>query len=114
MDWQQAFSVIDALVVQHTDKHLDNLQAAIIQGVFQRHKYAQIAQEYGCTVGHVKDTSYKLWHLLSDALGEPISKANLIATLERLNLDVSYARSPDLYPGAIALPSRDESVIRCR
>jgi hypothetical protein len=106
MDWQHVLRVVDALVVQQTDKHLDSLQVAIIQGIFKGQKYAQIAQDYGCTPGHVKDTSYKLWRLLSDALDEPIHKTNLIATLERLNLDAIYVRSPNLDPNMIA-PSLD-------
>ncbi|WP_175551181.1 hypothetical protein [Spirulina major] len=56
----------------------------------------------------MKDTSYKLWRLLPDVLDEPIHKTNLIATLERLDLDTADARSPDLYPNAIA-PSFDIS-----
>ncbi|WP_439638205.1 hypothetical protein [Spirulina sp.] len=81
------------------------MQVAIVQGVLKRQKYAQIAQDYGCTIGHVKDTSYRLWHLLSEALGEPIHKSNVIATLERMNLSLLYARSPNLHPRAIALLS---------
>ncbi|MEA5420159.1 hypothetical protein VB712_13090 [Spirulina sp. CCNP1310] len=89
MDWQEILHRIDHIVNQQTGKHLSDLQAAILKGVLKGQRYASIAQDYGCTTGHIKDTSYKLWKILSLALGEPIHKTNIRATLERQALNLT-------------------------
>ncbi len=75
---------IDLLIFQQTGQHLDDLQRAILIGVMDGRKYADIAEDYKCTTGHVKDEGYKLWQTLSDALGEEINKSNFRATVDRL------------------------------
>ncbi|MCT7959378.1 hypothetical protein NG791_01560 [Laspinema sp. D1] len=77
---------IDDLVFQQTGKHLDNLQMAILKGVLNGEKYADIAEQYKCTMGHVKDEGYELWQILSQILGEDLNKSNFSATIERLGL----------------------------
>jgi hypothetical protein len=74
----------DRLVVARTGKHLDNLQQAILRGAWNQQKYSEIAKSYHCSKGHVKDTASELWQLLSSVLEEEVSKANIRATLERL------------------------------
>lgn len=86
MDWQVVLRSIDELVFQQTGKHLDNLQVAILKGVLNGQKYAQIAQKYKCTPGHVKDEGYQLWQILSEVLGEELDKSNFCATVERLGI----------------------------
>jgi hypothetical protein len=48
-------------------------------------KYTDIAKEYNCTAGHTKDEAYKLWQLLSKALGEDLNKLNFRAAIERIS-----------------------------
>lgn len=86
MGWQEVLKSIDDLVFARTGKHLDSLQAAILKGVFDGQKYAEIANEYKCTVGHVKDEGYELWQILSEVIGEDLNKSNFRATVERLGL----------------------------
>jgi hypothetical protein len=69
MDWYVALNSIDELVFQQTGKPLDSLQLEILKGVLNGKKYAEIAQKYQCTPGHVKDEGYKLWQILSEVLG---------------------------------------------
>ena len=83
MDTQDVLKSIDELVFSKTGKHLDTLQVAILKGVLNNRKYAQIAEEYHCSQGHVRDASYELWQLLSTALGEDLNKSNFRATVER-------------------------------
>ncbi len=90
MDWQTTLTPIDELVFQHTGKHLDNLQVSILKGVLNGQKYADIARQYKCSFGHVKDEGYKLWQVLSEALGEDIHKSNFCATVERLGIANSH------------------------
>lgn len=86
MSLEEVLQYIDDRVFAKTEKHLDTLQRAILQGVFDGQKYANIAEEYKCTAGHVKDEAYKLWRLLSEVLGQDLNKSNFRATVERLGI----------------------------
>lgn len=74
---------VDTIVFSQTGEHLDDLQVGIVEGVLKRQKYSCIAKQYECTEGHVKDVSYKLWQILSTALGEKVNNKNLRSTLMR-------------------------------
>ena len=80
---QKIVEIADELVFKKTGKHLDDLQVAILKGVWGKQQYTEIAEEYRCSEGHVKDISYELWKILSDALGESVRKSNLKAVFER-------------------------------
>jgi hypothetical protein len=86
MDTQEVFKFADELVFTKTGKHLDNLQEAILRGTVQNKKYSKIAEENNCTQGHVKDVASEFWKILSEILGEEVSKSNFRATLERLRV----------------------------
>jgi hypothetical protein len=83
MNLEESMAFADRVVFERTGKHLDDLQAGLIQGVLQRKKYSEIAKAHHCTEGHVRDVGYELWTLLSDALGEEVNKSNLVSTLIR-------------------------------
>ena len=89
MDWQTVLKWIDDLVFQQTGKHLDSLQMEILKGFLNDRKYEEIAEAYKCTTGHAKDKGYKLLQLLSDILGENLTKSNFRAALERLGFSNS-------------------------
>jgi hypothetical protein len=84
MNSQELAGYLDELIFSSTGKHIDSLQLAILKGVLNGQKYADIAKEYNCSTGHAKDEAYKLWQLLSDTLGEDINKSNFRATIERI------------------------------
>jgi hypothetical protein len=84
METKEIVGYLDDLIFSSTGRHIDSLQLAILKGVFNGQKYADIAQEYNCTAGHAKDEAYKLWQLLSETLGEDINKSNFCSTIERL------------------------------
>jgi DNA-binding NarL/FixJ family response regulator len=84
MNPQELASHLDELIFSSTGKHIDSLQLAILKGVLNGQKYADIAKEYNCSTGHAKDEAYKLWQLLSDTLGEDINKSNFRAAIERI------------------------------
>ena len=84
MNSQDLVSYLDELIFSSTGQHIDSLQVAILKGVLNGQKYANIAKDYNCSKGHVKDEAYKLWQLLSDTLGEDINKSNFRATIERM------------------------------
>ena len=83
MNWQEVLKYVDDLLFSQTGQHLDSLQMSILRGVFENQKYAQIAKEYNCTEGHVKDEAYALWQKLSETLQENLNKSNFRATIER-------------------------------
>lgn len=123
MNVEKILRLTDNLVFAKTEKHLDNLQEAILRGTLQREKYSQIAEDCYCSEGHVKDVGYQLWKLLSEVIGEEIKKSNFRSAIERLqSCDVSIVEQnfvrigqfsvatktpfpPDLpYPPSIAAP----------
>lgn len=93
MDVTEVLKYLDELMFAQTGKHLDSLQRAIIKGVLNGRKYADIAKEYQCTRGHAKDEAYALWQILSEALGEDLNKSNFRAAVERLGIDKSKYKS---------------------
>jgi tetratricopeptide (TPR) repeat protein len=77
IDW------IDRLVTVETGKHLNDLQILTIEQVWLGKKYIEIAEDYHCTEGHIKDTAAALWQLLTQLLGERVTKTNLKSLLQR-------------------------------
>ncbi len=76
MDFQEVLKWTDEQIFAKTGEHLDSLQATILQGTWQGQKYPEIAENYKCSEIHVKKKAAKLWHMLSEVLGEDIHKLN--------------------------------------
>lgn len=72
---------LDDLVFRKTGDRISELQLLILERCDQT--YLQIADAYGCTEGHAKDVGSDLWKLLSDLLGEKVTKKNLAIVLPR-------------------------------
>ena len=85
----EILQIADRVVFSETGKHLDNLQEAVIKGVWQGETYREIAKECNHSEGRVRDVGYKLWEILSQQLGENINKSNFRSTFERLQLTSS-------------------------
>jgi DNA-binding MarR family transcriptional regulator len=83
MDIAEALKIADNLVFASRNKHLNDLERSIIEGVCQGKKYSQIAQDNYCEQSHVNDVAANLWKSVSDAVGEQVKKANFRSTLER-------------------------------
>jgi WD40 repeat protein len=87
MNFEEALKITDTLVFSKTGKHLSDAQRAVIQGTWYCQKYHEIALEYRCTPEYLKqDVGPKLWKLLSDELGEKVTKKNFRTVLERRTL----------------------------
>ncbi|AFZ04842.1 ATPase [Oscillatoria nigro-viridis PCC 7112] len=85
MDVEEALEFVDHLALTTTGKNLDSLQKAILRGAWDNQKYKEIAQHHNRSEKYVKEVGFKLWKLLSVALGkEQVSKANFRAKLENL------------------------------
>lgn len=91
MNASEVLLLVDDALYSKTGKRLNNLQRGVISGVLNHQKYADIAEEFDKSEGHVKDVGYELFKLLSSLFEEPVTKANLSSVLERQkNLHFSF------------------------
>ena len=91
MDIREVLEFVDQVVYDKTGKRLNDLQRGIIEGTLKRQKYAEIADIYRLSEGHVKDRGYELLQMLSDVFDEPVDKHNLKSVLERKgNLNITF------------------------
>jgi hypothetical protein len=84
MNLEKVLKLADEIVFTKTGQHLDDLQEAVLRGTLQREKYKQIAKDFDCSESRVRDVGAKLWKILSEELGEDVSKSNLRSAMERL------------------------------
>jgi thymidylate kinase len=82
MEIQEALKWTDDLIFAKTGKHLDSLQRAILEGVWEFRGYKDIADNYHCSPDHVRKMASELWELLSNVLGEDVKKKNVRSILE--------------------------------
>lgn len=84
MDVEAALELVNELVLAQTGKPLNHLQTVIVRGVWQGNSYQKIHED--CphnNYSHLKEVGSQLCKSLSKALGEPVGKKSLRATLER-------------------------------
>ncbi|MEG4033400.1 NB-ARC domain-containing protein [Microcoleus sp. S36b_A4] len=86
MDVKEVLRFADDLVFAKTGEHLEDLQEAILGGVWEGQKYSQIAETSHCSEGHVRNVASKLWKRLSNVLGEEVTPSSLRSALERRQL----------------------------
>lgn len=85
----EVLQLADELVLAQTGKHLDDIQKALVKGVWQGYTYEQIGQKCNRSESRVRDVAYKLWQIFSEHLGEDINKFNFRSTIERLQVTSS-------------------------
>ena len=84
MNLKEMLNVADRIVFEKTGQHLDDLQAAVLRGTLQREKYKEIAKNFDCSESRIREIGSELWQILSEELGEDVSKSNFRSTMERL------------------------------
>jgi hypothetical protein len=90
MQIHELLQFVDDAVYLNTGEHLNDIQRAVIEGSLKHQKYADIAENCGCSAGHAKDVGYELLQMLSDIFDEPVDKRNLKSVLERQgNVNIS-------------------------
>jgi hypothetical protein len=82
MDIEEALKWTDDRVFAKTGKHLDSLQMAILEGVWQRETYEKIGDDRHCSKHHVRKEAWELWQILSKVFGEDVKKSNVRAIVE--------------------------------
>lgn len=118
MELETAIAFTDALVFAKVGMHLSDLQQAMLRASWswQRQSYDQIAEAYGYSATYLKhDVGPKLWKLLSEVLGEKVTKTSFRAAIERrfqaeggLPPVLPVASQPSSPPFA-AMPMREET-----
>jgi hypothetical protein len=73
----------DEIIFTKTGQHLDDLQEAVLRGTLQRETYKQIAKDFDFSESSVRNAGSELWQILSEGLGEEVSKSNLRSTMGR-------------------------------
>ncbi len=72
----EVLELADSLVFAKTGKHLEHLQKAVLKGTIQGQTYLEIAKDNDFSESHAKNVGHELWHILSSALGEKVTKTN--------------------------------------
>jgi WD40 repeat protein len=83
MTGQEALRIIDRLLEQHQRGSLKTIQAAIVSQVWKGDSYQTIARELGYEPEYIKQAASHLWQLLSEIVGQKVSKSNLCAIFQR-------------------------------
>ncbi|MBW4643803.1 MAG: AAA-like domain-containing protein [Goleter apudmare HA4340-LM2] len=82
--WLQAKEAADKAVFQYTGKYLSDIEIKVLQGAWDEKSYDDMATTYGYSPEYLnKDVGNKLWHKLSDAYKEKVTKKNFKAALKR-------------------------------
>ncbi|MGB7893365.1 MAG: NB-ARC domain-containing protein [Microcoleus sp.] len=84
MNLKEMLNVADHIVFEKTGQHLDDLQAAVLRGTLQRETYKEIAKDFDCSESRIREIGSELWQILSQELGEDVSKSNVRSAIERL------------------------------
>lgn len=81
----EVLQIVDQLVEKQTGGHLDDLEKAVVKGLWQGKTYSDIADECGYdSKNYIGDVSRKLFKILSKQLGEDVNKYNFSWTIERV------------------------------
>ena len=89
MNLNEVLQIADEMVFAKTGQHLDNLQEAILRGTMQGEKYTKIAEEIHCNESYVRQVGSELWQIISEELGEDVSKKNFRSAIKRFQVSNS-------------------------
>nr|WP_290223891.1 NB-ARC domain-containing protein [Trichocoleus desertorum] len=104
MTAEEALAIVGQILEQG---YLNKVQETVFKRAWEGWSYAEIAKESGYDQGYIKDTGAKLWQLLSDALGERVTKFNVQAVVKRsqVNRQELAANDPKDTSASVHAPS---------
>jgi hypothetical protein len=83
---QEALTTVDRLLQTANPKQkLNDLQSAVFLKTWAKHSYSEIAQQLDYEYDYIKQVGSRLWRILSQVLGETVSKRNIQSVLRRHN-----------------------------
>ncbi|WP_377478110.1 MAG: NB-ARC domain-containing protein [Microcoleus anatoxicus] len=88
MNLKEMLNLADKIVFAKTGQHLDDLQAAVLQGTLERETYKEIAKDFDCSESRTREIGAELWQILSEDLGEDINKKNFRSVMERFQVSI--------------------------
>lgn len=95
MESERIVAAANAAVFQQADRYLSDVETTILLGAIADQTYEQIAASSNYSINYLKrDIGPKLWRLLSEALGEKISKTNFQVALSRYPVEVQTQPHP--------------------
>ena len=71
MNGQEAVIILDRIL---GEQELSSIQRTILEKSFLGISYKDIAEETNYNFNYIKDSGYRLWQLMSEVLGEKVSK----------------------------------------
>ncbi len=83
MQSQSLSKSIDTLLLSHGLARLNDVQIAVLEGTLEGESYPTLADRSTYTVEYLREVGARLWQLLAQALGEPVSKKNIRSILQR-------------------------------
>ncbi|MBV6625357.1 MAG: NACHT domain-containing protein [Rivularia sp. (in: Bacteria)] len=84
MNTEELLTIANQAVFKLTNEYLSDLQSELLKASCKNQTYEQFAEIHGYCIDYIKkDVGCKLWHLLSEALGEKVTKKNFKQALER-------------------------------
>ncbi len=103
MDIEEVLQQAESLVFAKTGKKLEHLQKTVLKGTIQGKTYPEIAKEHDFSESHIKNVGYELWHTLSSALGEKVTKSNFKAIFKSLKITSQRSNSNNFSPAEISV-----------
>ena len=88
MNLKEVLKLADEIIFTKTGQHLDDLQEAVLRGTLQRDTYKQIAKDFDCSESNIRQIGSELWRILSEELGEDVSKSNFRSAMDRLQVSL--------------------------
>lgn len=99
MNVEEACRTADSAVFTRTGQHLSDVQMLILQGALKGQTYEQIAENSHYSISYIKKfAGPALWNLLSQGLGESVSKTNFQTALARARVETDLPRSLNPVP----------------
>jgi WD40 repeat protein len=84
VDFDELIILVDAAVHENTKRHLKDTEVLVLRGSWGGQGYEAIAEAHHYTTQYLRqDVGPKLWKLLSQVIGEPVSKTSFRTALER-------------------------------
>ncbi|MBD3884229.1 hypothetical protein IFO70_21030 [Phormidium tenue FACHB-886] len=80
MDTEEAIATLNTILAQ---KSLTDLQVSVFRQCWEGRSYSEIAAQLEYDIDYIKNIGAKLWKLLSNELGETITKSNIQIALRR-------------------------------
>ena len=75
--------IVGDLILQHKGRKLEDLEIAILEGVWKGQTYKEIAKDKNYGDRYFQEVGSKLWQALSEAFGKKVNKSNVRLTIEQ-------------------------------